>query len=811
MKDGPCHLRLLFELPIHNLPAHILNLKRTLSSKIAPEAIEDDKIIEDVKAGVAARIPELLDHSQSFNLPISDQALESLSQTFKCAAARWMRQELTLAVKSKVNPYHGLGGESQNILGGRRHTGQLQPMHLKKILMTFISLGQFSVLADTMIGLCSTMNKESLLVMVDMANYYHDIFDALGASKAIFRKITQCIRIEQSFGIVEPNLIETLTDLGNRLPTLDTELYNLCKPLQKSDFHALAAACSPISDNMIEAVHSTESDFLDELDHTLTNGSSFDRQTATRVFKALTATLDSTWRDSKAFNRLLGLFSRLQTLDSKLFKQLLMDWLNHFLAGGVRLNYILLRMICSRILALADVLDRALKVVHEWDSDSSRAHLAFEILNLVATGGSLIATEDGCHIYRFCDERKETLSKYSSLILQLFQLAIGSYISANPSGVSFTGNGLFNPPLLNLLSDALHHSKDASYDITTLDDQEKVTIGIYLLEQYNFRLKGQGIGDQLSILLRSVSELNILLSQLRLKAFLRSNIGLPEAKSAPQLARAILNTMARVTADQKALITYLLSTLSLYDIHSIGEEIEDILVSSILNENSYSRARKPTDMADLLKLVNALGSKSPIVVSDTWTDRISDALFNSVQAVTQADYFLDNQIITCRVRGIILLLTLHQSLFKHQTSLQDALLRISLLLSCLLGTPTHFAPSGVDADLIDILYLLSDFLSEDSRSRYTRYIKDHFIQMDSRLEYILDIPGSECNGWLRLVPESPAVLRTGRNMKACAGNAILGQPFSYRRWETMSDATPIIGANDTSLSLVLFDVMKSVF
>ena len=797
---------------MHSLPAHVLNLRRSLLSKITPAAGHDDAVIEHVKAGISSRVPKLLDYQQSSGLPVSDEALGNLSQAVKCATARWMRQVLTFRLNSKVDPSHGLADELQTTLGARRAISQLLCMHFRRVLKTFISLGEFSLLADTMIVVYPLLDGESLTVMVDTINYYHDVFNALGASKAIFRAVIKCVRENHSLGISEQNLIESLIDLGNRLPGVDIEIHDLCKRLQKAGPPALVAACSPVSDTMMEATHSTNSNFLDEVDHTLATGSSIDRQTATRVFKALTASLDSIWGDTNAFNRLLGFFWRLQTLDPKLFKQLLMDWLVIFLAGGVRpkLKHILSRMICFRILSIADVLSRALSNLQQLGSESSRAHLAFEILNLVATEGSLSPTEDCCRVYRFCDERNQVLSKHSLLILQLFQVAIKSYTFANPNAVSFGSDGLHNQPLCNLLGSALQSHTDAFDDLITLDEEGKAAIGMYLLEQSKIKFMAISVSDQLSALLRGVDEFNILSSQLRLRAFLRSTLDSPGAESALQLAKALMKIITQLTVDQIALITYLFSTLPTHDTHAVRREIEDVIVSSILNNTPFIQAEKPSDMDDILKLVNAMGSSGPATVSDTWMERLSDALFNQVQMAVQANRFFDSQIMNYQIRAIVLLLTFYQSFLETRKSLQDTLIRIVVLLSCLLGNATLPQPSGFDEDIIDVLYVLSDFLNDDSRRRYTRLVEDHCTRMNPHLDFILDPPSSMCSEWLKFISVPSAILQKGRNWKASTGNSVSIQPFSYRRWEMLSDATPVMGTNDTSLSLALFGVKKSV-
>ena len=132
----------------------------------------------------------------------------------------------------------------------------------------------------------------------------------------------------------------------------------------------------------------------------------------------------------------------------------------------------------------------------------------------------------------------------------------------------------------------------------------------------------------------------------------------------------------------------------------------------------------------------------------------------------------------------------------------------------------------------DIALLLADGLPEDTRQLCARAVRD--ATSDPRLRYLFSFerpPAAE--GLLMLAhratgadPRSssrpnngngnhhPSAMGMGMGMGMGPGMMMMApppeklSPFLFRRWEILSEPTPNVGENDTSLSLTLFDTRK---
>ena len=132
-------------------------------------------------------------------------------------------------------------------------------------------------------------------------------------------------------------------------------------------------------------------------------------------------------------------------------------------------------------------------------------------------------------------------------------------------------------------------------------------------------------------------------------------------------------------------------------------------------------------------------------------------------------------------------ITLHVNMFDNSKSSSELRSRMLLSLSALLLELQTCAKSLLLQRIFDVAILLVDDLPEDARLNCIRSLKDK--TFNPRIEYIFGYSAPP-NDWLHLSQNGKLI------------------PYPLRRWEILSEPTPIVGENDTSLSLTLFKARK---
>jgi mediator of RNA polymerase II transcription subunit 12 len=163
---------------------------------------------------------------------------------------------------------------------------------------------------------------------------------------------------------------------------------------------------------------------------------------------------------------------------------------------------------------------------------------------------------------------------------------------------------------------------------------------------------------------------------------------------------------------------------------------------------------------------------------------------------------------------LLCLLRAHQSILIQPKLSQLTLSRLLTTLGRLLIMPTLGPYSSLTTQIFDTIALLSDFASAETNSHCILVLRNQHHIQDIRLQFLFGYPDHEDGDFIRLVsvPNGGA----SADPKAKPGPAGIApdpgqsQAFPLRRWEMVQDATPIIGENDTSLSLSLFGARKSV-
>lgn len=131
------------------------------------------------------------------------------------------------------------------------------------------------------------------------------------------------------------------------------------------------------------------------------------------------------------------------------------------------------------------------------------------------------------------------------------------------------------------------------------------------------------------------------------------------------------------------------------------------------------------------------------------------------------------------------------------------LCHLLLSLGLLLINP-NLGPHGTfSTRLFDLVAFFSDNLTPESRISCAAILRDQHHLRDPRLQYIFGVVDIDEGELLIIRSKTQPSLLHSRD-------ASIRVPFIPRRWEMVQDATPMIGENDTSLSLNLFGTRKAV-
>lgn len=225
---------------------------------------------------------------------------------------------------------------------------------------------EFSILAD-IIKICSSSEDVKVLTAAtDTVNHHIDIFMAIGAVDDLFQSFYRRYEETCSQKSFEWPFVESLIDLGIHLPRSAGEVRTLRRALLHHEQLSCAAACSPISDHMAEALQSAESAIADEVEQVLSSGTSMDIQTLKHMFGTITKRLETSWADPQQcpLINFAEILVRLRNFGADTFEVLVRDWLENLLPFTRRptLSRILPPFICTAAITLKTVLERL--VIH---------------------------------------------------------------------------------------------------------------------------------------------------------------------------------------------------------------------------------------------------------------------------------------------------------------------------------------------------------------------------------------------------------------------------------------------------------------
>lgn len=799
-------------MPTDGLLSHDLNLRGILLSKCGSSVAYERQVIRAIQVSIADQIPGLfLLPEPKLGSTTLSYDIKELSIPIKSTVAQWIRESIASQC-SRVRSQSG-GQKGDPIQACLPIVTLDQLAGLRGILET---LEDFAILADVLKIVSECEDVPLLTYICDTVNYHLTTFAAVGALQDLFHALLQQYGHVCKGTPADQTLVESLIDLGRCLPSRAKEVRHLRAQVQPFRQKATAPACSPVSDHMAEVLQSTETRFFDEVEQVLASGTSMDEQSMKQLFDSIVKHAECAWIDPHQSDMMfLVLLSRLRSFNPDMFDSLIRSWINSILRSPTTFDIpaVLPPVIFSGCVTLKKVVSIAQEAIYDTVSAECRTLIAMDLLELLAGTKQEPLCATTSKVYRLRLQYSRILRQSPQLILSLLLPAIEAY-SASQEHLHQRAQALI----------VSQDVRDLIIMIAVMNPQTLQNIGsssgaAALIDRLLFQWSSQNMQDlstasQLRQLLGVVDDFNMPLCQSRLRIFLANAAAVSEDIAAAFVE--VINSDAECDSSHSwpELVSGLLPEQGAY----IRQNLERGLLSGIgcgpgsTARNGAVVIQRTLSVIDAIAVSSLDSTQIPLVIqiADKFTAVLPTQILTTHQSGSSDTA---NSIDGCGVsedaalelKVLLRLLTLHQPTIRHprfpQLTLASLILSLSTLLigSCLKAHPMLISTTN------DLMLVLSDSLTEESRNRCVRTLLDHNVR-DSRLRFIFGYPEHSDGEWLRVVTGCA----TTSDVKPAGSRTQNTQPYPVRWWEMMADATPLVGPNDTSLSLTLFGTRKSI-
>ena len=736
--------------------------------------------------------------------------------------ARWVRQ----SVASRFSSKHSESAERQKVDSERLTLLVITLDQFKAIRRILENLEDFAILADVLKMIIESQDTSTLTFACDTVNFHLSTFAAIGALHELFSRLLQQHKDISESTLGDQQLVESLIDLGKRIPTAAEEVRHLKTRMQMYRQRAAAVACSPISDHMTEALQSAEQNFSDELDQVLISGTSMDKQHLTQLFEKIVKRWERSQGESELPEYVFPeLLARLRPFDPSTFEVLMVSWFNGVLRSPKQ--YEIPKILPSFIFGGCIMLDKVLNTAQNALSDTTIADrhtkIAMDILELLDISSKqhrYLSTAS--KVYRLRMQLVRILRRSPTLVIPFLLPTIEAYSAASVE-LRARAHAL-------IISDGV---QDLVKTLVVSDPQALQNFGFSagaaaLLDKLicsgdpqQTPIEEQGF--HLPHLLGLVNHYNMPLCRLRLKLLLSTETA--------SLDHAATNFCNIISSDARYFSSDLWPQLVSELPPAMGDYVRQCLEREILSRISWGPdagiGYSHVLINRMLAVVGVIGINNSGHTSFPLISQIADKLshaLSSCRSIARNVHAPDNVSSSegyCISKGVISnldvllrLLNLHQMTVQLPNFPQSILIQLALSLSVLLILdPFQKVKAIPNSRIYDTLLVLSDALSDESRNSCIRNLQEYKFR-DSRVRFIFGYSEPTDGEWLQLVanPSVKAETTTADLVGTSATQTSETlQLYQIRRWEMMQDATPVVGVNDTSLSLTLFGARKSVF
>ncbi|TAQ88198.1 hypothetical protein B7494_g3506 [Chlorociboria aeruginascens] len=835
--DGPCATRLLAELPIHNLSDNMLDLRKNLLHRAAFSVETEElrmntcmilmnKHLPDTKASLN---PDVDLHGPPTTVDLADCVLD-LSRTSRSGIGFWLRQKVRAQVLQP--PFPPLDGWAVSPM--RRCASAITAAEFSIIREYLELIDDYSVLADVLKFVASSNDTDVLAACADTLELHLETFAAIGALEDLFEILLARLRsLAEDTDAISRAVLVSLSSLASRIPGQNDIAQQLSYELTRSDRKTAADACSPVSDHMAGIIQSPEADFTDEIERVLASGTSMDQATLERLFRRITLRLEAFWNKSTEQQRECGLLlARLRTFDVLHFDTLMVTWVNQFLERGNRpsMVQVLAPLVSFGCVELRAVLANSCSVAKGRPADRSSLYLLQAGLALLIAPLKLpeLMTADEAYRLRIkqahmqADHITETLAAIRQGIEASVQLNGDPVVSQTPRATDLINGSTMRQLLRRLvLIDANRVGQTLVLPLLRSSNPnvvaaiETIVDRLLITETAASRFADISPG----VVLDLAGDLTLPFCQLKLLSmfaneetscrvdgafsgrFQSLDNAIKSAVTAGNTAWTCIVPLLDITVAQH--LCEEAQTQFLKQFPSPGFEntsnTEDILdqvahardLLYIIEVTAYSITSSPSTgplAVDVVTTLNNTWRSIPSVKSSSKEPFVFEWLPLLLSFVTIYTAALDATKIghEFRVQAIIALTAILlelQALDSHSDGVLD-----------------------LTEKTFDLVLQLVDCLPDDFRQQCIRRLHDAgSICSSPELRYMLSIPTNPSDWLYVTLPEKG---NTGSSNEPITGKERL-TPFALRRWEILAEPTPYIGANDTSMDIILFGARKN--
>ncbi|KAI5464186.1 hypothetical protein BGZ63DRAFT_350150 [Mariannaea sp. PMI_226] len=849
-EQGPCWSRLLVELPLHALSeAQRIErgdlLRRAGNYSIADEEQNITNALKCLKQALGLPLPP--------GDPLSERKPLSLNKLLK------MIRSSSKALRSCI------GFQLRDNMVSHFAKREQPPMSLSmftSIRDIMEAVEDFSMLSDILKACTKSTDTEILASCADTVNSNLQTFFAIGSADTIFNSlIERLVSINEDQGVVPRPLLAALSGLAQRMTGHEAIANQLRQELLQSDKSNATDACSPVSDMMAAPSQSVEGGLVEDVEKLLSSGTRLDPPNMNRLFRTIIPRLERGWWKKNESRRVLAtLLSRIRVFDTQHFDKLMTDWTSHVRSLPERpgLADLFPLLISTGCLAMPIILSTASAPTSAPTPEAAskpHGHATYlqELLQLIITplpsGTGLTAEER----YRFRTEQRCARFEQSKGLLNLIKNALLEYCSLRDiaSGVVLL---LDNPPCQDSLLETLRQlvladsaAVSSALSLKSLPEAgdlvQKVTTN--LLIPGNFGTSPMSFDS----ILQLANEMTLPFCQLKLNldlSIVQQNTG--EGDGAGSQFELFAKAMDRAIESGNIMWTSLIPCLS----DDITQHLKNQAHTGFLELIPSSKGEEDLTEAasqqmihrsqNFLEVIEAIISGQPppktAQLSLPMIEKLID-LWEIVIAGPDDRPEIYDAVIHHWLPAMLHFITLHSvsseppsaplsnasAAKPHIPNTHDTRARVILVLCALMLELESIPPDEAGTlaqQVMDLGLLLVDTLPEDLRAQCAKtvlmlpgHMPSLSMSSDPRLYYLFSTPPLAQTDCLMLshrekatTPQSAAF----RGVGAMYGIGPVVQerltPFVLRRWEVLSEPTPNIGENDTSLSLGLFESIK---